>query len=101
MAPAKAPSSLRSHVKPFPHQLRAAALNVHAEDTPFKGMILADPPGLGKTLATLMAVWSARKPGDGPVLIVVPPSCARQWMEEIRRVSVEVRAGSDRADDLC
>ena len=96
MTAAVPPSSLRSDVTPFSHQLRAAALGVHAESTPFQGHILADPPGLGKTLATLMATESARQLGDGPVLIVAPPSCTRQWVQEIRNNLAEVRAGSDR-----
>jgi SNF2 family DNA or RNA helicase len=55
-----------------------------SEHTPFKGMILADLPGLGKTLSLLMTFVVGRKPGDGPSLVVVPASCCRQWMEEIR-----------------
>ncbi|KAL8714813.1 MAG: hypothetical protein Q9220_001326 [cf. Caloplaca sp. 1 TL-2023] len=58
LLPVAPPPSLHTNIRPFPHQLRAAALCLHAENTPFKG--------------------------DVPSLVVVPPSCGRQWMEEIR-----------------
>jgi len=53
-------------------------------------MLFADLPGLGKTLALLMAFLLGRKPGDGPSLVVVPASCGRQWMEEIKENFKEV-----------
>lgn len=54
-------------------------------------MILADPPGVGKTLSLIMMVEQSRMPGDGPSVYVVPPSCARQWLEELRNSLFEVR----------
>lgn len=88
--PIEAPTSLRPHVQPFAHQLKATALCLQSEHSPFKGMIFADLPGLGKTLALLMTFVVGRKPGDGPTLVVVPPSCGRQWMEEIKENFKEV-----------
>lgn len=84
LPPVEPPAALNANVKPFAHQLRATALCLHAEDTPFKGMIYADLPGLGKTLSLLMTFIKGRKRGDGPSLVVVPASCGRQWIEEIR-----------------
>lgn len=48
-----------------------------------KGVIIGDPPGLGKTLSTLMAISASRTQGYGPSVIVAPPSCCQQWMREI------------------
>lgn len=84
------PSTFQDGVDPFAHQLRAAALGVRSQNTPFKGMILGDTPGLGKTLALLLMIEESRQPHDGPVLLVVPPSCARQWVEELRTNLKEV-----------
>ncbi|KAL8878047.1 MAG: hypothetical protein Q9198_004062 [Flavoplaca austrocitrina] len=94
LPPVAPPASLHANIKPFAHQLRATALCLHAEDTPFKGMIYADLPGLGKTLALLMTFSIGRKRGDGPSLVVVPASCGRQWIEEIR---VQFQEGKVRA----
>lgn len=44
-------------------------------------MILADPPGLGKTL-TALAVASLR---GGTSIVVAPTSCANQWKQEVHR----------------
>lgn len=51
----------------------------------FKGMILADPPGLGKTLSALLAIASVPKADRMPSIIVAPPSCRYQWVKEITR----------------
>ncbi|KAK1772718.1 hypothetical protein QBC33DRAFT_565180 [Phialemonium atrogriseum] len=74
---------LKSHINPFPHQQRAAAVAVQAGETEFKGFILADPPGLGKTLPALMAIAAKFREGGGPSVVVAPLSCCRQWMSEM------------------
>ncbi|KAK0291070.1 hypothetical protein LTR35_001791 [Friedmanniomyces endolithicus] len=66
-----------------PHQRKGAGFLHQAGAGRFKGAILADPPGLGKSLTALLAALAARQSGDGPILIVVPASCAYQWMQEI------------------
>lgn len=40
--------------------------------SPFKGLILADAPGLGKTLSALITISALRQPGDGPSLVISP-----------------------------
>ncbi|KAK6706429.1 hypothetical protein SNK05_010303 [Fusarium graminearum] len=50
------------------------------------GMILAGPPGLGKTLSALATIAvSTAKTGSikGPCIIVAPRSSCQQWMTEI------------------
>ncbi|KAH6950646.1 P-loop containing nucleoside triphosphate hydrolase protein [Fusarium avenaceum] len=63
------------------HQELAAGAALLASKSRFKGMILADPPGLGKTL-TALAVASLR---GGTSIVVAPTSCANQWKQEVHR----------------
>jgi SNF2 family DNA or RNA helicase len=74
-----------------------------ARITKYKGLILADPPGLGKTLAALLAVMADHDEGDGPAVIVVPSSCAQQWVKEIHKNFIPVSqiktSESTRTDD--
>jgi SNF2 family DNA or RNA helicase len=78
---AEAQPALRDHIKLFPHQAKAVAHALHSEKTQFKGFILGDHPGLGKTLVMVMTFLLGRQPGDGPAVVVVPGSCQRQWIE--------------------
>jgi SNF2 family DNA or RNA helicase len=82
-------------VTPFPRQLRAAAAMLRARTTKWKGMILADQTGLGKTGAALIAARAAYDPRRGPSVIVVPAACLRQWRREYRRFFFEVCAYDD------
>ena len=54
-------------------------------ESQFKGMILGDPPGLGKTLSALSMIARASHHGRGPSVIVAPLSCCQQWMQEINK----------------
>src|SRR3990167_970966 len=45
------------------------------------GVLLADVPGLGKTLQTLAAFEAS----DGPILVVVPASLKYSWADEIAK----------------
>lgn len=74
---------MKAHVTPFSHQWRATAVALAARETDFHGLILADPPGLGKTLSALMALAKTSQVGRGPSCVIVPSSCCRQWMAEI------------------
>ncbi|GKU05768.1 global transactivator [Fusarium langsethiae] len=51
----------------------------------FKGMILGDPPGLGKTLSALSMIARLSSDGHGPSIILTPLSCCQHWMEEINK----------------
>ncbi len=74
---------LREEVQPYPHQQHAASFCLNALQSKFKGAIIADPPGLGKTLPALMTIAASRRLGDGPCVVVAPVSCCAQWMREI------------------
>lgn len=56
---------------------------MQALDTPFKGLILADPPGMGKTLSMMLAIRLQRQLGRGPSVIIAPSSCVHQWKMEV------------------
>ncbi|KAI7923635.1 global transactivator [Pyricularia oryzae] len=78
---------LQEGIEPFEHQKVAAAFAVDtlSSDSIFQGGLIADPPGLGKTLSALMAVSETRSPGAGPCVVVAPRSCCDQWMREGKR----------------
>lgn len=76
------------------HQLRAAAVACNSLDSDLKGVIIADHPGLGKTLAALAAIAVTRRTRGtdayGPCVIVSPVSCCGQWVTETRRFFEDV-----------
>ncbi|KAF4502220.1 global transactivator [Fusarium agapanthi] len=57
----------------------------------FKGMILRDLPGLGKTLSGLLILAMKSDIGRGTCVVVAPLSCCRQWMSEIQKHLLERR----------
>ncbi|RKK98132.1 hypothetical protein BFJ68_g9281 [Fusarium oxysporum] len=90
---------LKHTVHLFDHQKRAVAAALYAKNSRFKGMILADPHGFGKTLCALSTIaLSTAKSGSikGPCLIVAPISCCRQWMAEIDNFF-----GQDQMPSIC
>ena len=68
----------------FPHQ--AVAIDHILERGEYgKGTLIADPPGAGKTI---MALGAANNLPDGPakrILLVVPNSVKRQWLDEAKK----------------
>jgi len=64
----------------FPYQELGVAF---LEETPYKGAIVADAPGLGKTIQTL--AWMSLHTELRPVLIVVPASVKLNWAREIKK----------------
>ncbi|KAF5700423.1 global transactivator [Fusarium mundagurra] len=90
---------LKDTVRLFDRQRRAVAAALKQKDSRFQGMILADPPGFGKTLSALATISvSLAKSGSikGPCVIVAPFSCCRQWMAEI-----ETFFGQDQMPAIC
>lgn len=78
-----AKKGLADGITAYDHQRKATGTILRSLETRLAGLILADPPGMGKTLAMLMAIKSASTETDGPCLIVAPPSCGPQWKKEI------------------
>jgi len=81
-------------VVPFDHQVRAAAVTVRACASDFKGVIIADPPGLGKTLTALMVIAKTAAESNGPSVIVAPNNLCAQWVAEIGKYFEPVRPPS-------
>ena len=73
--------------KAFEHQLKAAAMIVKCQSSKLKGMIIADPMGMGKTATALMAIRHhiINQTYGGPCVVIAPASCVRQWMAETRK----------------
>ena len=73
----------------LPHQWRAVAFLRAAEErrdgvsAPFRGAVLADEPGLGKTVTTLALIALDR--GGSSTIVVCPKSVARQWVDEAKK----------------
>jgi len=64
----------------FPYQELGVAF---LEETPYKGAVVADAPGLGKTIQTL--AWMSLHTELRPVLIIVPASVKLNWAREITK----------------
>lgn len=80
------PPELKADVVPFDHQKSATIHALNGVNSSFRGSILGDPPGSGKTLAALMTACEVARQSSGPVVFVVPQSLARQWMAEIKTI---------------
>ena len=79
------PSTLRAELRPYQRDgfrwlARLARWGA--------GACLADDMGLGKTVQTL-ALLLDRAP-DGPALVVVPTSVVANWLDEARRITMEI-----------
>ncbi|KAH7179551.1 P-loop containing nucleoside triphosphate hydrolase protein [Fusarium flagelliforme] len=77
--------NLRPGITLQEHQKHAVGKAEWAMKSEFKGMILGDPPGLGKTLSALSMIARASHIRGGPSIIVAPSSCCQQWMGEIKK----------------
>jgi SNF2 family DNA or RNA helicase len=69
----------------FQHQREGLNFMLHREihGDSVKGGIIADEPGLGKTLQTIACI--ASNPGNAPTLIVAPKTLLEMWKNEIKR----------------
>jgi SNF2 family DNA or RNA helicase len=72
-------------ITPQEHQYSALAKIEFSKDGDLEGMVLADPPGLGKTLPAMMAVVKAIPTATRPSIIVAPASCVDQWCSEFEK----------------
>ncbi|KAF4442826.1 global transactivator [Fusarium austroafricanum] len=81
--------TLKGSFQPFRNQVQAVAAAIYMKTTPFKGMIIADPPGWGgKTLSALMTIAVATKNPkntNGPCVVVAPTIIWFQWMNQIEK----------------
>lgn len=75
------PDGLALQLLPF--QLEGVAWLRAQEAGPFKGGILADEMGMGKTIQTISLLLS--EPGEGPTLVIAPTVALVQWKSEIDR----------------
>jgi SNF2 family DNA or RNA helicase len=78
------------------YQYRALGKIEKSNIGPLKALLLADPPGLGKTLPAMMAVVKAIPTARRFSIIVAPSSCMEQWENEFKRFFVPVSPLSPR-----
>lgn len=76
---------------PFETQRRAAAVTRQMQTTRFKGMILADIMGGGKTISALLGGHALLQDVGKICLYVTPAACCRQVMAQIREFFGGVR----------
>ncbi|KAF2093983.1 hypothetical protein NA57DRAFT_47383 [Rhizodiscina lignyota] len=79
--PAAQPASINRKLKPF--QLEGLDWMMKQEKTQYKGGLLGDEMGMGKTIQAVSLVMSDF-PAKDPTLVVVPPVALMQWQNEIR-----------------
>lgn len=64
----------------------------HNKDTDYKAGLVADPPGMGKTLISMMAMVKAIATARRFSIAVVPASCLDRWFSEFQKFFIPVRA---------
>jgi len=74
------PSPMRESIKAYQREAVAACATRHN----FR-MILADEPGLGKTIQSLAIAYVAARPRKPRVLVVCPAGVADNWVAEITK----------------
>jgi DNA repair protein RAD16 len=74
------PASINRRLKPF--QLEGLDWMVKQEKTHYKGGLLGDEMGMGKTIQAVSLIMSDY-PQKEPTLVVVPPVALMQWSSEI------------------
>jgi DNA repair protein RAD16 len=77
---AEQPASINRRLKPF--QLEGLSWMVRQEKTQYKGGLLGDEMGMGKTIQAVSLIMSDW-PQKEPTLVVVPPVALMQWSAEI------------------
>lgn len=78
---AEQPKSITRRLKPF--QLEGLSWMIRQEQTGYKGGLLGDEMGMGKTIQAVSLIMSDY-PAKEPTLVVVPPVALMQWSNEIR-----------------
>jgi len=78
---AEQPKSINRRLKPF--QLEGLSWMVRQEKTHYKGGLLGDEMGMGKTIQAVSLIMSDY-PAKQPTLVCVPPVALMQWSNEIR-----------------
>jgi DNA repair protein RAD16 len=78
---AEQPQSISRRLKPF--QLEGLSWMIRQEKTHYKGGLLGDEMGMGKTIQAVSLIMSDY-PAKEPTLVCVPPVALMQWSNEIR-----------------
>ncbi|EDU40690.1 HepA Superfamily II DNA RNA helicase SNF2 family [Pyrenophora tritici-repentis] len=78
---AEQPKSINRRLKPF--QLEGLSWMIRQEQTHYKGGLLGDEMGMGKTIQAVSLIMSDY-PAKQPTLVCVPPVALMQWSNEIR-----------------
>lgn len=78
---AEQPTSINRRLKPF--QLEGLSWMIRQEKTHYKGGLLGDEMGMGKTIQAVSLIMSDY-PAKQPTLVCVPPVALMQWSNEIR-----------------
>jgi DNA repair protein RAD16 len=79
--PAKQPASITRKLKPF--QLQGLNWMMQQEKTEYRGGLLGDEMGMGKTIQAVSLIMSDFPQRD-PTLVLVPPVALMQWVSEIQ-----------------
>ncbi|KAF1957652.1 helicase SWR1 [Byssothecium circinans] len=75
------PDAITRRLKPF--QLEGVSWMIRQEKTGYKGGLLGDEMGMGKTIQAVSLIMSDF-PAKNPTLVVVPPVALLQWSNEIK-----------------
>jgi DNA repair protein RAD16 len=75
------PKTINRRLKPF--QLEGVSWMIRQEQTHYKGGLLGDEMGMGKTIQAVSLIMSDY-PANEPTLVCVPPVALMQWSNEIR-----------------
>ncbi len=78
---ASQPATITRQLKPF--QLEGLHWMIEQENTQWKGGLLGDEMGMGKTIQAVSLIMSDH-PAAAPSLVVVPPVAMMQWQKEIQ-----------------
>ncbi|KAJ5640398.1 hypothetical protein N7528_000023 [Penicillium herquei] len=75
------PTNITRNLKPF--QLEGLSWMIEQEKTSFRGGLLGDEMGMGKTIQAVSLIMSDF-PQPDPTLVLVPPVALMQWTSEIK-----------------